>query len=225
VRFEEMANPHWFHRDPTLAWGFYGHRLGLYRQTEPHAGFQQLLTLARERPIFVYTSNVDGAFQNAGFTADSIFEIHGSLHHLQCLNDCGQVIWPAHDVNVNVNMQTLRALEPLPSCLRCHGLARPNVLMFGDWRWDESRTAAQARRYRSWTGHDTGNLVIVELGAGTSVPSVRHECEDRADRARGTLIRINPRESHGPAGTISVSTGALEGLTRIAEILGLRSFT
>ena len=93
------------------------------------------------------------------------------------------------------------------------------------WRWDESRSAAQAHRYRSWSGHDTGNLVIVELGAGTSVPSVRHECEDRAGRARATLIRINPRESHGPAGTISVSTGALEGLTRITEFLGLRSST
>src|SRR4051812_35675725 len=37
--FASIANPHWFQRDPPLAWGFYGHRLGLYRQTRPHPGF------------------------------------------------------------------------------------------------------------------------------------------------------------------------------------------
>jgi len=42
ISFEEMANPEWFFRDPLLAWGFYGHRLNLYRQTTPHAGFEIL---------------------------------------------------------------------------------------------------------------------------------------------------------------------------------------
>src|SRR5260370_29347307 len=37
--FVSLANPRWFKTDPTLAWGFYGHRLNLYRRTEPHAGF------------------------------------------------------------------------------------------------------------------------------------------------------------------------------------------
>src|SRR5438094_9780929 len=39
LRFEEIANPSWFERDPALAWGFYGHRLNLYRRTQPHEGF------------------------------------------------------------------------------------------------------------------------------------------------------------------------------------------
>ena len=42
IRFEEMANPQWFHDDPNLAWGFYGHRLNKYRKTAPHAGFSIL---------------------------------------------------------------------------------------------------------------------------------------------------------------------------------------
>lgn len=32
IRFEEIASPATFERDPTLAWGFYGHRLNLYRK-------------------------------------------------------------------------------------------------------------------------------------------------------------------------------------------------
>src|SRR3954447_13188614 len=39
LRFDQLANPSWFARDPYLAWGFYGHRLMLYRATTPHGGF------------------------------------------------------------------------------------------------------------------------------------------------------------------------------------------
>jgi len=31
LNFIDMANPEWFSQDPELAWGFYGHRLNLYR--------------------------------------------------------------------------------------------------------------------------------------------------------------------------------------------------
>src|SRR5579862_6369550 len=70
--FASMANPRWFERDPAFAWGFYGHRLELYRRTEPHAGFAILRGWAekKEHGAFVFTSNVDGHFQRAGFGAD-----------------------------------------------------------------------------------------------------------------------------------------------------------
>jgi hypothetical protein len=45
LRFEEIASPHYFETDPALAWGFYGHRLNLYRSTVPHEGFRILLEL------------------------------------------------------------------------------------------------------------------------------------------------------------------------------------
>src|SRR5438045_8933631 len=44
LSFSDLANPAWFEKDPTLAWGFYGHRLNLYRKTEPHDGFRMLLS-------------------------------------------------------------------------------------------------------------------------------------------------------------------------------------
>ena len=34
LRFESVASLETFHTDPTLAWGFYGHRLSLYRRTD-----------------------------------------------------------------------------------------------------------------------------------------------------------------------------------------------
>src|SRR6516225_4226424 len=69
LRFTSLANPQWFTRDPALAWGFYGHRLNLYRATRPHAGFGILLSWACrvKHGAFIFTSNVDGQFQRAGF--------------------------------------------------------------------------------------------------------------------------------------------------------------
>ena len=69
MRFHEIANPKAFHTIPTIAWGFYGHRLALYRNVSPHAGFDVLKDIASKIPngAFVFTSNVDGHFQKAGY--------------------------------------------------------------------------------------------------------------------------------------------------------------
>lgn len=95
--FVSLANPRWFAEDPELAWGFYGHRMGLYRQTNPHEGFGILRRWASRLPQggFVFTSNVDGHFQRAGFAPDRIVEVHGSFHGMQCMRDCGIGIFPA----------------------------------------------------------------------------------------------------------------------------------
>ena len=76
LSFEQIANPYSFYNSPRLAWGFYGHRLQLYRHTTPHQGFQLLLDLAKNlaHGYFVFTSNVDGQFQKAGFNSQRIFE-------------------------------------------------------------------------------------------------------------------------------------------------------
>jgi NAD-dependent SIR2 family protein deacetylase len=65
VDFYSIANPSAFEATPKRAWGFYGHRLNLYRRTAPHRGFTQLLNWAKikKHSYSVFTSNVDGHFQ------------------------------------------------------------------------------------------------------------------------------------------------------------------
>lgn len=217
LRFEEMANPEWFERDPSLAWAFYGHRLKLYRETIPHKGFHLLRTLSESRHYgsFVFTSNVDGQFQMAGFDERHIMECHGSIHYLQCTRNCQGSIWPAEGINISID-EDFKALEPLPRCPDCGILARPNILMFGDRGWESSRTDAQSRRLQAWltTVEDAeAKLAIVEIGAGTAVPTVRNMSEYIAERFAVPLIRINPRESFGAE--IGIEIGALEALEQI----------
>lgn len=218
LNFYDLANPRWFDDDPALAWGFYGHRLHLYRETSPHRGFELLRQWGEgmETPPFVFTSNVDGQFQRAGFPESEILECHGTIHHLQCARPCKKEVWPADGTQVQVDDDTFRASGDLPGCRHCQGVARPNVLMFGDFKWVGARTREQKQTFANWLESlDGKNLVVVECGAGTAVPTVRMRCERTAERFGGTLIRINPRESQAARNAISLPTGALDALTRI----------
>ena len=116
---------------------------------------------------------------------------------------------------------TFRADPPLPSCKHCGGLARPNILMFGDYGWLPDRSARQRRSLEGWL-QDIGDasLAIVEMGAGSGVPTVRMTSESLAARHGATLIRINPREAHGPPGQIGIAAPALEALRAIDARLG-----
>jgi NAD-dependent SIR2 family protein deacetylase len=222
VSFVDMANPGWFERDPPLAWGFYGHRLQLYRNTTPHPGFEILQRWAGAgvHGSFVFTSNVDGQFQMAGFDERRILECHGSIHHLQCCSPCHHEIWDAAGEAVEVDEESFRARRPLPQCRRCGGLARPNVLMFGDWNWIGSRSEAQDRRFLTWLDSIRGaQLAVVEIGAGTGVPTVRMTSERTVAQLGGTLIRINTREPQVPGDHVGLALGGLEALRQIDERL------
>ncbi|MFZ2971962.1 MAG: Sir2 family NAD-dependent protein deacetylase [Ferribacterium limneticum] len=214
IAFESIANPAAFETDPRLAWGFYGHRLDLYRKTMPHAGFAMLLDLAKDMAhgIRAFTSNVDGHFQKAGFASDQVCEIHGSIHHLQCAAGCGEQIWPADDFQPEVDAANCRLLGELPHCPHCGALARPNILMFGDWGWVERRTTLQYQRLQQWLT-TVERLVCIEIGAGTNIPTVRHFSEN----CGGRLIRINPGEPEvpDPATGIGLAIGGLDGISHL----------
>jgi NAD-dependent SIR2 family protein deacetylase len=224
LSFADMANPAWFRRDPQLVWAFYGHRLNLYRKTIPHRGFSQLLKLGRSKAhgCFVFTSNVDGQFQRAGFAVEQVIECHGSIHHFQCSESCSDEIWEAVGETVTLDERAFRALEPLPRCRNCPALARPNILMFGDGSWLPQRTNVQHQRFASWLEdlkRRSAKLAIIELGAGCAVPTVRHTSEWVQQKMGGILIRINPREYQAPHGQIGLPLGAAEGVRRICDAL------
>ncbi len=222
--FTRIASPWAFQHHPELAWGFYGHRLQLYRSAQPHMGFEKLRHWGEQKSngLGVFTSNVDGQFQKVGFPNTSIHECHGSIHYLQCLEPCCDDIWPADGFVPDVDEANCWLINEPPCCPRCGGLARPNILMFGDWGWLSSRADRQAQRLSQWLSR-TQRPVVIELGAGTAIPSVRNFSQRAVQRHGGQLIRINPRdwqvkEAHG----IGLATQALDGLMALAALLEQR---
>jgi NAD-dependent SIR2 family protein deacetylase len=206
--FISLASEKGFSQDPVLVWNFYIKRMIAYAHTAPHAGYELLLKQLTQdkKPHFVVTSNVDGHFQKAGYPSDLIHEIHGSLAHAQCARMC------TSDV-VTMPQFTCELTHPdqVPTCANCGSMLRPNVMMFSDSHlvWRMIDRGAQA--YRAWSAPKL-NVLGIELGAGTQIPSIRLFGEERTC----VLIRVNLYESHvNRAQDVSLPQTALEGIKHI----------
>lgn len=142
--FSSVSNPESFTSgNERLGWGFFGHRHALYTAAVPHVGYEIARRWCADKAhgYQVFTSNVDGAFFEAGFAEDRVVECHGSIRHLQCVDPyrCegrhvdGADQWWHDDAEgsqmrrFTVDEETFLAKGPLPKCKFCGGLARPNI--------------------------------------------------------------------------------------------------
>lgn len=214
ISFVQAANAWRFHTNPRQAWAFYGHRFNLYQQTQPHAGFDLLRKWTESKKInsFVFTSNVDGHFQKSGFSPKTIYECHGAIRTLQCADSCCSKLWKFKNISFEIDITRLHAIGHLPQCPHCGYVARPNILMFDDYDWVDRYACFQRDRFEAWLDEvQDNNIVIIEVGAGKAIPTVRNMSE----RVNGHLIRINPVDAKGPEGTISIKLGALDAIEKI----------
>jgi hypothetical protein len=91
--------------------------------------------------------------------------------------------------------------------------------MFGDWSWLDARTAAQRARLDEFLEDVRGRrLFVIELGAGTAIPTIRMTSE-RLGRGDAFVVRVNPREPDISPPHLSIAAGALEGLAAIDAAL------
>lgn len=222
IGFTEIACPDTFESNPKLAWGFYGHRLNLYRNTKPHMGFRYLRAIANhlDGGAFIYTSNVDGHFQKSGFPLNNIVECHGSIHHLQCQRTCHQETWESTNFVPEVDEEHCALTSPFPTCPNCGRIARPNILMFGDAGWVNWRTEFQKARFYEWR-ETVHRPIVIEIGAGNAIPTVRLFGQYQ----NAPLIRINPTDAEvNRPSDIALKMGALAGITAIAAKLVAMGF-
>jgi NAD-dependent SIR2 family protein deacetylase len=220
IRFEEIANPHGFLQNPRLAWGWYAHRIQSYRATEPHPGYRMVREIAELAPrgYFCFTSNVDGHFQKSGWPLNRITDCHGSLFRLQCSEKCNLDIWHVtDDFQPQVDLSDCSYIGHLPICPHCHALLRPNVLLFNDHLYNQVYSNTEEHRLEQWL--DTcKNVVVIEIGAGEAVPTVRWFGQWRSE----SLIRINTRDPVVHRITdVSLPVGGLQGISDLHTALGL----
>lgn len=117
-RFEDLATPEGFARDPKFVWTWYEERRRAIAQAKPSAGHNALVTLEKQKPVFtLITQNVDGLHDLAG--SQNIIKLHGDIWTVRCLK-CGE-------------QRTDRSqLEELPPHCACGGMLRPGVVWFGE---------------------------------------------------------------------------------------------
>lgn len=221
LSFAECATPQHFIKDPHFAWDFYGHRTNMYRDTIPHDGFNIIKKWIEHNnaEYFVVTSNVDGQFQKAGYGEERINEVHGSIHWFQCQARCNENIWRNAEI-FEIDGTAMRALDPLPRCVVCGKVCRPNILMFGDYSWLHDRTLKQNQAFEQYLKNNSSRrIAVIELGAGTTIPTIRMTSERIGRKKNASVIRINPREPSIRKPHVSMICGALEGLRNIDALL------
>lgn len=109
-----------FHRDPEAVWEFYGGRLGVLADAQPNPAHHALAALERAGLLLaVVTQNVDRLHERAG--SREVVEVHGSVRSASCLR-CGR----------SEPMESVAGRLPLPRCLDCGAVLKPDVVMFGE---------------------------------------------------------------------------------------------
>jgi NAD-dependent deacetylase len=87
-RFEDLATPQGFARDPKFVWEWYEERRRAVAEAAPNAGHLALVELERRVAAFtLITQNVDGLHDLAG--SKNVIKLHGDIWVLRCLG-CGR---------------------------------------------------------------------------------------------------------------------------------------
>lgn len=197
---ERRSNIHEYLNDPELrrhAW-----RVRVESEmfvAEPNAGHRALVTLAEQGRLHtLVTQNIDGLHREAGTPAESLVEIHGSVHQWVCVG-C-EARGPMEEA-----LDRVRAGEADPPCHHCGGILKSTTVMFG-----ESLVSADLERAlraaveadvllavgTSLTVWPIAEMVPQAIQAGTTVVIVNAEptsLDDRADVViRGLASEVLP---------------------------------
>lgn len=102
----------------------------------------------------VITQNVDGLHREAGVPDDRVLELHGSLQWVICLS-CGRR-YPFAQIKTRLDTG-----EEMPDCEVCHGMLKPDVVLFGEALPEEVLKEATFRSYESDLFIVIGSTLII----------------------------------------------------------------
>ena len=117
-RFEDLATPQAFARDPKFVWTWYEERRRGIALARPNPGHYALAEMEKRVASFtLITQNVDGLHDLAG--SRSVIKLHGDIWNVRCLK-CSQ------------EKVDRSELTDLPPHCECGGMLRPGVVWFGE---------------------------------------------------------------------------------------------
>ena len=120
-RAEDLATPAAFRRSPELVWEWYDWRRTIIAACHPNAAHEVLAKWSARPGFSLVTQNVDGLHERAG--TRRVTRFHGTIWQLRCATGCTHATWED---------RTTPLSELPPRCPGCGGLARPNVVWFGE---------------------------------------------------------------------------------------------
>lgn len=169
-RFEDLATPEGFARDPKFVWQWYEERRRGIAAAAPNAGHYALAAMEKRAEVFtLITQNVDGLHDLAG--SRNIMKLHGDIWIVRCL-DCGRE-----------RIERAELMELPPHC-ECGGMLRPGVVWFGEMlpegAMEKAEKAVRGAEVLIVTGtsaqvYPAAGLIPLAMSAGACVIEVNPE--------------------------------------------------
>jgi NAD-dependent deacetylase len=120
-RFDEVATPEAWRRDPKLVWDFYSMRrkvAGAAKPNPAHIALAELEKAIGDR-LLICTQNVDDLHEQAGATR--VLHMHGNLFQSRC-GSCRRPPFADRETYA----------DELPQCAACGRAVRPHICWFGE---------------------------------------------------------------------------------------------
>ena len=168
-RFEDVATPEAFARNPTLVHEFYNARRRALVDTEvrPNAAHQSLARWERWHrehrvgDFLLVTQNIDGLHAAAG--SENVLAMHGELLQARCI-ETGKLF----DWRTDLNTETPH--PDAPEDPRRRGRLRPHVVWFGEMPIGLERIERAAQRADLFVSIGTSSLVYPAAGIVSWTP-------------------------------------------------------
>ena len=173
-RFEDLASPGGFARNPGLVHQFYNQRRAQLAQVQPNAAHFALADLARAWPggLLLVTQNVDDLHERAGSV--DVVHMHGELGKVRCTR-CGVVSTWAGDVS---------PATPCPACAEVAAL-RPHIVWFGEQPFELDRIRRALERCGLFVAVGTSGSVYPAAGFVLRVQPAAHSLELNLEPSEG----------------------------------------
>ncbi len=149
---------------PDVAWKYLWQIADAVRGAKPNRGHEVIVEMERRKPeSWVLTQNVDGLHRAAG--SRNLIEIHGRAYSLFCV-DCDFRCDGEPFLYGNGATKSISVHKPdPPSCPRCGGLVRPDVVLFG-----EQLPAAEVTKLESLLGREL--QAVISVGTSSLFPYI-----------------------------------------------------
>jgi NAD-dependent deacetylase len=196
-RFEDVASPEAFARDPQLVWRFYSQRRQQMVGCQPNAAHRALGELGRQLGdrLFLCTQNVDDLHERGGST--QLLHMHGELGKTRC-EGCARPAFTDESLHEG----------EVPVC-SCGGRLRPDIVWFGEVPMGMSQIARALEEATIFVTIGSSGAVYPAAGF---VHAVRHHAR---------AIYVGPERPDNDWGFDEVRTGTavevVPSLFRVAD--------
>lgn len=176
---------------------------GLTTKAKPnlaHYAIAELYELGRLDCVI--TQNVDSLHQKAGVPDDKVFELHGNMQWAVCLS-CGRR-YPFEQVKTRLDDG-----EETPDCEACHGILKPDAVLFGESLPQEVLEEATFRSRSCDLFIVIGSTLIVYPAAYMPICAVN-------SGARLVIVNLSSTPMDGQA-TVLIRARAGEAMSKIVQ--------